>query len=257
MAQQLDVLQRAGLAPSVNLLPPGIVDRRRLRKQRRVLMIVGAGVMVMVLLLLLWYLEMTRSSQAEDRANDAEATVANLQREKASLQRFADLRARLTEREGQRTAVFKGEVRNSTVLEDFTRLVPDDVWLTALSVTVPEQPDLPGASGSGQSAPASGPGQQGAAVPGAPGTATSGSGTPVATISFSGRAMSHPDVAAFVKSLNETVKRGSQPIYINPYYTSSTAGGTDDPTVTFSGTVDLTTAAFSGRFQGGSGTTGD
>jgi Tfp pilus assembly protein PilN len=245
VAQQLDVLQRAGLAPSVNLLPPGIAERRHLRKQRRILVIAGAGVMVLVLLG--WYLEMTRATNATERADDAQATVATLEREKASLQRFADLRERLTELEGQRTTVFKGEVRSSTVLEDFTRLVPADVWLTALTLTVPEQPDLPGGDSNAAQPQPEG---SGAAVPGAPGTATSGSGTPVATITFSGRAFSHPDVAAFVKSLNETVKRGGKPIYINPYYTSSTADG-DVPTVTFSGTVDLTAAAFSGRFQGG------
>jgi Tfp pilus assembly protein PilN len=261
MAQQLDVLQRAGLAPSVNLLPPGITDRRRLRRQRRTLIIVAAGVMALVLVV--WYLELTRSANATHRADDAEATVASLEREKASLQRFADLRARLTELEEQRAVVFKGEVRGSTVLEDFTRLVPKDVWLTTLSLTVKEQPGLPGSSANPQGA-APNTGEQGAAVPGAPGSATPSSGTPVASITFSGEALSHPDVAAFVKSLNETVKRGGQPIYINPYYTSSNAGaataGSGDgstQTVTFSGSVDLTAAAFSGRFQGGgSGTTG-
>jgi Tfp pilus assembly protein PilN len=254
MAQQLDVLQRAGLAPSVNLLPPGITDRRRLRRQRRTLLIVGAGVLALVLVV--WYLEITRSANAAHRADDAEATVAGLEREKASLQRFADLRARLTELEEQRTVVFRGEVRGSTVLEDFTRLVPKDVWLTGLSLTVQEQPGLPGGSANQQgAAPATG--QQGAAVPGAPGSATPRSGAPVASITFAGQALSHPDVAAFIKSLNETVKRGGQPVYVNPYYTSSTAAGSDgSSTVTFSGTVDLTAAAFSGRFQGGSGTSG-
>jgi Tfp pilus assembly protein PilN len=262
MAQQLDVLRRTGLAPSVNLLPPGITDRRSLRRQRRTLVIVGAGVLVLVLIV--WYLELTRSANAAHRADDAEATVVGLERDKASLQRFADLRARLTELEEQRTVVFKGEVRGSTVLEDFTRLVPKDVWLTSLSLTVQEQPGLPGGAANQQGA-APNTGQQGAAVPGAPGTATPSSGTPVATITFSGQALSHPDVAAFIKSLNETVKRGGQPIYVNPYYTSSTAGSSSGSTgssgststVTFNGTVDLTAAAFSGRFQGGgSGTSG-
>jgi Tfp pilus assembly protein PilN len=245
VAQQLDVLRRTGLAPSVNLLPPGITERRRLRKQRRVLLIVGAGVLVLVLLL--WYLEVARSAEAAERADEAEATVATLEREKASLQRYADLRGRLTELEQQRTVVFKGEVRGSTILEDFTRLVPQDVWLTELALTVQPQPDLPGGTGEDAQAPA---GQEGVAVPGAPGTATA-SGVPVAKITFAGLALSHPDVAAFVKSLDETVKRGGRPIYVNPYYTSSSAAGGD--TVTFSGTVDLTAAAFSGRFQDGGG----
>ena len=257
MAQQMEVLQRAGLAPSVNLLPPGVSDRRRLRKQRRTLLIAAAAVMALVLLL--FYLEASRAGAAADRADDAEHTVASLQTEKASLQRYADLRDRLSQLEQQRTLVFKGEVRGSTVLEDFTRLVPKDVWLTQLSLTVPPLPDLPGAP-AGQNAGRStttGPNTQsnGAPVPGAPGTGTATAGTPVASITFAGQALSHPDVAAFIKSLNETVKRGGQPIYVNPYYTSSTAGS-DGDTVSFNGTVDLTAAAFSGRFQSGDATGG-
>lgn len=253
MAQQLEILQRAGLAPSVNLLPPGVTDRRRLRKQRRTLLIVGATVMALVLLL--FYLELSRAGAASDRADDAEHTVASLEAEKASLQRFANLRDHLSELEQERTLVFKGEVRGSTVLEDFTRLVPKDVWLTQLTLIVPELPDLPGAPvGQNKGATTNGA-KNGAPVPGAPGTGTATTGTPVASITFAGQALTHPDVAAFIKSLNETVKRGGQPIYVNPYYTSSTAGSGND-TVTFNGTVDLTAAAFSGRFQSSDATGG-
>ena len=256
MAQQLDVLQRAGLAPSVNLLPPGVTDRRRLRKQRRTLLVVGAAVMALVLVL--FYLEVSRAGAASNRADDAEHTVASLETEKASLQRYADLRDHLSELEQERTLVFKGEVRGSTVLEDFTRLVPKDVWLTQLTLTVPQLPDLPGApvGQNNNSTTQSANGNKGAPVPGAPGTGTAATGTPVASITFAGEALSHPDVAAFIKSLNETVKRGGQPIYVNPYYTSSNAGSSGADTVTFNGTVDLTAAAFSGRFQSSDATGG-
>jgi hypothetical protein len=78
-------------------------------------------------------------------------------------------------------------------------------------------------------------------VPGAPGY-----NSPVATISLTGKAASLPDVATFMRSLNGKVKRDGREIYVNPYYTSAV---NDTGTVSFTATVDLTSAAFSGRFQ--------
>jgi type IV pilus assembly protein PilM len=84
-----------------------------------------------------------------------------------------------------------------------------------------------------------------ATTPGSP-----GAGSPVASITFAGAGLEHVDVGGFLRALARGPKKGGQQVYLNPYFTTSqeaVEGGQD--TVTFSATVDLSTAAYSGRFQ--------
>jgi Tfp pilus assembly protein PilN len=190
-----------------------------------------------------WYLEGARARNAEDRAERAEAAAAQAEAEKASLQRFADLRDSVTELTELRATVYRNELRSSSVLQDFTQLVPERVVLDQLALRVTSETTGAVAGGgiTDPAAAATTPDQSVAAVPGAPGY-----NAPVATISLTGRAGSLPDIAAFMRSLNGKVKRDGREIYVNPYYTSAV---NDSGIATFTATVDLTSAAFSGRFQ--------
>ena len=83
------------------------------------------------------------------------------------------------------------------------------------------------------------------ATPGSP-----GAGSPVATITFGGAGLEHVDVGGFLRALARGPKKGGQQVYLNPYFTTSQkADESGQQTVTFSATVDLSSAAYSGRFQ--------
>jgi hypothetical protein len=249
MSEDLGLLQRTGTGPRVNLLPPGVGERRALRRQRLVLVLSLAGVVVLLGGLAL--LQANRARTAERRAGAQEAVVNQLQADKAALQPYATLEAKVRELETIRAGVYRDEIRFSTVLQDFSLLVPDKVWLTQLTLTVGTQaaatPGTAPAGGAATSTPPAAAGQAGTgqALPGSPGY-----GSPVASITFAGSAFTHPDVARFIESMDGTVKKSGQAVYMNPYYTSSTRQGqANQPPVTFTGTVDLSSAAHSGRFQ--------
>ena len=63
------------------------------------------------------------------------------------------------------------------------------------------------------------------------------------------------DRRAFLRALARGPKKGGQQVYLNPYFTTSQkADENGQKMVTFSATVDLSSAAFSGRFQPAGGT---
>jgi hypothetical protein len=242
----VDTARRLGAAPRVNLLPSWVAERRLLRRQR---LGVAAGlVAVLVLLALLWLAESASTDRARRAAAGQHAITAQLDAQRARLQPWADLQAEVASAEQLRAAVYAREVRFSGVLQDIAMLMPDNAWLTQLSAAFTENQK-------GAQAPAAGAqtgGTTAKAVPGAPGF-----GSPVGTITFSGMALGHVDVGKVVRVLDGAVKRNGGSVYLNPYYTSSQKqAGSGQTTVTFSATVDLGPAAYSGRFQRPGGTGG-
>jgi len=244
----MDITQRLGTAPRVNLLPSWVAERRLVRRQR---LTVAAGFGVaLCLLALLWLADSARAQRAERAAAGERAIATQLGTQRARLQPWADLQAEVVSAEQLRATVYAREVRFSRVLQDVAMVMPDNAWLTQLSASLSETQQ---SQGSG--AQASG-GQNGNAtagiVPGAPGF-----GSPVGTITFAGAGLGHIDVGKLVKVLDGAVKRNGGSVYLNPYYTSSQKqAGSGQATVTFSASVDLSQAAYSGRFQRPSGTGG-
>ncbi|HYN16535.1 MAG TPA: hypothetical protein VEY96_00445, partial [Actinomycetes bacterium] len=119
-------------------------------------------------------------------------------------------------------------------------IVPDDVWLTSMAVAFVEAGNASATGGA-----ATPVGAAAAATPGSP-----GAGSPVASITFGGAGLEHVDVGGFLRALARGPKKGGQQVYLNPYFTTSQkADEAGQDTVTFSATVDLSTAAYSGRFQ--------
>jgi hypothetical protein len=102
------------------------------------------------------------------------------------------------------------------------------------------------ASGSAASSTATPAGAAAAATtPGSP-----GAGSPVASITFAGAGLEHVDVGGFLRALARGPKKGGQQVYLNPYFSSAQKGDkSGQTTVTFSASVDLSNAAYSGRFQ--------
>jgi hypothetical protein len=230
-----------GGPPRIDLLPREITEQRLVRRQRGG---VGAVFLLLVVLLGLWLvLENRERAKAERAADQEQAVAAGLRARRAQLQPLADLEAQIAAAEQLRAQVYAREIRFSNVMRDIAAIVPDDVWLTSMMAAFTEEAS--GAATAGAAPPAStGTGAAGI-TPGSP-----GAGSPVASITFAGAGLGHVDVGGFLRALARGPKKGGQPVYLNPYFTTSQkADQGGQGTVTFAATVDLSTAVYSGRYQ--------
>jgi len=221
--------------PRVNLLPKEIKERRLAQRQRG-----GIAIAFVVLLALLglWYVrESQKLTEARQEADRERAVATGLRASKAELQPYAALGSQIAAAEQLRAKVYARELRFSGILQDISAIIPGDVWLTQMSVALKET----GAEGGAAAAAA-------ALTPGSP-----GAGSPVASITFTGAGLGHVDVGSFVRALSTGPKKRGSRVYLNPYFTASQKDAEEggETTVTFSATVDLSQAAFSGRFQAG------
>jgi hypothetical protein len=236
--------------PLINLLPREIGERRLLRRQRTV---IGAVFAFLLTLLGVWYLlESSQLTDARREADGEQAVAAGLQARKAQLQPYADLSAEIAAAEQLRTRVYAREIRFSSVLRDLSEIMPNNVWLTNMTVAATSASG--GATGATAAARTTGSVPSAAASTTTGGTTTPGSpgaDSPIATIKFTGAGLGHVDVGQLLRALASGPRNGGQPVYLNPYFTSSEkaaeAGG--EATVTFSASVDLSKAGYSGRFQ--------
>ena len=234
--------QRQG-PPRIDLLPRELVEQRLVRRQRTG---VGAGFLLLLALLGLWFVvENAKLTEAQDQADQERAVATGLRARRAQLQPLADLEAQIAAADQLRSKVYAHEIRFSTVMRDISAIVPQDVWLTSMAATFNNSGN-PAAG----SAPASGESGTASATPGSP-----GAGAPVANITFAGSGLGHVDVGGFLRALARGPKKGGQQVYLNPYFTTSQkADASGQTTVTFNATVDLSTAAYSGRYQAQTGT---
>jgi hypothetical protein len=230
--------------PRVNLLPAAVIERRLVRRQRAGM---GAAAAILLAVLGLWLaLENRALADARQDAERERQVASGLRARRAELQPIADLDAQIAAARQLRSEVYAREIRFSGVMRDLSAIVPDDVWLTQLSATFTNAGASTGTGATAQPGPTAAGGQpSAAATPGSP-----GAGSPVASVTFTGAGLGHVDVGRFVRSLASGPTKDGQRMYVNPYFTSSQRGeSADTATVTFSASVDLTQAAFSGRFQ--------
>jgi hypothetical protein len=226
--------------PRVNLLPKEIKEHRLVRRQR------GGIVVAFVLLLALlglWYVrESQRLTAARQEADREQAVVEGLRNRKVALQPYAALESRIAAAEQLRAKVYAREIRFSSILQDVSAIIPADVWLTQMSAAIKETDAAAAAGGSTAASAAAGT----VPTPGSP-----GAGSPVATITFTGSGLGHVDVGGFMRALAAGPKKRGSRVYLNPYFTASQKSAAEggETTVTFSATVDLSPAVFSGRFQ--------
>jgi hypothetical protein len=229
--------------PRIDLLPRELVEQRLVRRQRGG---IGAGFLVLLAVLGIWYVLETRQlSDAQAAADQERATATGLRGQRAKLQPLADLEAQIAAAEQLRASVYRNEIRFSGVMRDISAIMPEDVWLTSMAVAFNSAAGTSSTTGTTTAATTQAGGAAPAVTPGSP-----GAGSPVATITFAGAGLEHVDVGGFLRALVRGPKKGGQQVYLNPYFTTSQKtdeGGQD--TVTFSATVDLSSAAYSKRFQ--------
>ena len=226
--------------PRIDLLPRTLVEQRLVRRQRTG---IGAGFLVLLAALGVWYvLETQALHDAQAETDQERATATGLRAQRAELQPLADLEAQIAASERLRASVYRNEIRFSGVMRDISAIVPDDVWLTSMAVAFT---DTATTSQAGTGTAASTGGAAPATTPGSP-----GAGSPVASITFAGAGLEHVDVGGFLRALARGPKKGGQQVYLNPYFTTSDkADENGQATVTFSASVDLSSAAYSGRYQ--------
>src|SRR5919108_4235818 len=224
--------------PRVNLLPREIKERRVAQRQRGG---IAVAFVLLVALLGLWYARESQAlTEARQEADRERAVAEGLRSRRTALQPYAELESRIAAADQLRAKVYAREVRFSAIMQDISAIIPGDVWLTQMNAAV----TVPGNQAGGGAAAAAAPGAT--LTPGSP-----GAGSPVATITFTGAGLGHVDVGGFMRALAAGPKKRGARVYLNPYFTASQKDdeGGGETTVTFSATVDLSKAAFSGRFQ--------
>lgn len=205
--------------PRVNLLPTEIFEKRRLQRAQAALGLVVLGAVVAVGFVYV---------NGGAAVTDGKAKLAASQTTQAQLQSKLNLLSYVTAEaaqaqaaQGMLTQATGSAIPFSTYLADLSLLTPKNVWFTSITLTSTLPP---GSLAAGATPPAT-----------------------VGTVTFSGQALAHNDVATW---LDNAAKEGG---FVDPYFNSSTESlvpGTGAATgnaaktwVTFSSSVNLTSAA--------------
>ena len=206
--------------PRVNLLPPEIQEAARFRRFQFAM--AGAGVVAVAIVAALGVSAHGSAASARNQLAEAQATHTSLQSQLAGLQSVKDVYTQVAARKAMLAQAMGHEVRWSYYLTDLSLKVPDHVWLT--NITASESSNQPTA--------------------GASTTATSVLPTGLGSVTFSGVAFSHDDVAAWLDMLAK--ERG----FVGVYFTNSTKAYLGPrPVDNFASSATLSQAALSGRYS--------
>lgn len=219
VAPALDIGARL---PRVDLLPPEVGERRRLR---RVKTAAGAAVGVTALLVCLAVAVTSSSARSAQAELDAEtATGASLQADNADLREVVALNAQAKEARAVLSSAMGQEVRWSRVLDDLARTTPDNVWLREVAFVQ---------------------GDAAVAVPvAAAPAATDEARVALGTATFAGTGYSHDDVAAWLEALQ------ARPGYSDATVTSSSEKRVGTRVlVDFTSTATVDDRVLSGRWD--------
>lgn len=214
MPETLDsMLGPVGRFPSANLLPPGIVNRRRVRAAKKRALLMLAGVLVLLILVVLFIGMQQRSADAAKADAQARVDQALILKQKyayvpAVYQAVTTARTDLATAMGQ-------EVQVSRLLRGLSAMQPVGLSLLTLDASV-------------------GPGGEEAA------TTTVDVVPGVGVISFQGEAKSMDQVAAWLDRLR-----------LNPDYSAPLLNDVTNSTegvYSFTASAELTEQALSGRY---------
>jgi Tfp pilus assembly protein PilN len=160
----------------INLLPPE--ERAKATRERSLLYAILILVGVVVVLGLVYVKMSSDVGAKQDELDRLNGEIAAVQRQAAELRPYAQLQTQRTEMAQTAKAIYDATVPFSTILQELSLVIPENVRLTSLSVTVP-QAMLPGAGGE------------------------EGGGTPTGgtDVTFQGETYEHTDVAEFMTRL--------------------------------------------------------
>jgi Tfp pilus assembly protein PilN len=205
----------------VNLLPPEIRERQKVRQRTVIIGAIGGA--VLLLILGFYFLQTLSLNSVNEDLGAQEQTNQATQAEIAALARFGELQDELSAKRELRTAVYADEIAWSGVLVDISRIIPTDAVLTSLSAQI---------------TPAEAAGDAAVAV--APTT----SADLIGTITYAGKVDGIDTLAAWLARLGQV--RG----WVNPFSTSATEITPRSNDYDFASTVDLTRDALTPRGRG-------
>lgn len=115
----------------VNLLPPDIMQRQRLR--RLTYLIAAGSVGVMALIVLFYVVQFGRLASTREDIDQQERSNQSIQSDIQALQQFDDLQKEALDKQKLLASAFVGEVSFSGILMDVSRLMPGTAYLNQLS----------------------------------------------------------------------------------------------------------------------------
>jgi Tfp pilus assembly protein PilN len=227
----------------INLLPPELYERQRVRRQTGVVIVLG--VLLLAALGAFWFLQAMRENAVKEDIAAQEAENARLQQEINELQEVGQLQAEIDSTRQLLNTLLADRVLWSGVLRDISLVIPGQVWLNGLTGQVGTPPTTGGTTTTTTAAPTT------TTTTTTTGT-TTGQAAPgpalVGQISFNGYSFTHPDVALWLSRLEDV--RG----FVNPWLQTSTDTIIGSQTVEqFTSSVDLSEQALARRRGGGGG----
>lgn len=210
------------VAPRVNLLPPEIAERNTLRRAQMAM--VGTGLAAVAVVGVMYTQASAKVSSAQHAKTAAVAENTRLTSQLGQLQNVRDTYAQVDVANQSIATAMRYDVHWSQYLQDVTLFIPENVWLNTLTVKVAPPQGGPGSSS----------GSDAVLDPG------------LGTVTVTGTALSHDDVATWLESLSR--EKG----FANPYFTSSTERVLGGRVVTdFGSTVNLTEKSLSNTYAKG------
>lgn len=158
----------------INLLPPE--ERAKARRERGLTYAILALVVLIAVLGIVYFWQQSQVGDKEDEIARLEADIAAVQQQCDALQQYAVLQSKRTEMTATARALDEARVPWSTVFEEISLVIPENVRLQSLTCVVP--PEM--------------------LAGGAPGEPTA---ELAADITFTGQTYEHKDVAEFMTRL--------------------------------------------------------
>jgi type IV pilus assembly protein PilM len=231
------------------------------RNQRRALAIAAVvGVLLLIALIGLYWVRKSALDTEKDRLSEAKAETARLNLEKQSLSEAGQTQAELETLQGQAETVLASDISWARMLQEVSRTIPTDTWLTAF------QGSSSGAGGTSSTTPGAVPstGTATTAPTTTPTTIAGGTGasgtsgsttTPVAPTPSVGGTATFTAVGLDFRSVSSWLQRiGTQiPSFSDVWVSTASRGGGGDTGgggfVNFSSTATITAAAKSDRLE--------
>jgi Tfp pilus assembly protein PilN len=203
--------------PRVNLLPPEVLQSRKLRKLQVGL---GAGVAVVAIAMgALYYMQVQDSNDAANQLATVQAQATTLQAQKAQYADVPRTLGQIEAAEDARQTAMANDVSWYRYLNDLSYVTPKNVFLVGLTMT---------STGATTGAAAT------------PTISTPG----VASVTLTGTGDKHTDVAAWLDAIAK--EKG----WADAYFTNSKINEINDhKTVDFASTVTVTAKALSHRYD--------
>lgn len=214
----------AASMPRVNLMPPELAEAARFRQIQFAL--AGAVLLTIALVGLLYHHEHSGVAGAKEQLAQAQVQQSVLQGQLNGLASVSATYADVQNKQAELATAMGSEVRWSFFLNDMTMALPSNVWMSSLSVS--ETGAAPAAAPTGTLGGA---------------TAPAPTVTPIGSVTMGLTGFTHDDVAAWLDAM------AKNKYFLSPSFDSSTEGtiGTHK-TVTFNGSLALSSAALSHRF---------